>query len=51
MPNERVVRLMEVAMGKAVGSLFVRHPLKFTLGVVINLGGVFALVALIAEAV
>ena len=51
MPNERVVRLMEVAMGKAVGHLFVRRPLKLTLGVVINLGGVFALGELVAEAV
>ena len=37
-------------MGKAVANVFSRHPVKFAVGVIIDLGGLFALVALIVEA-
>ncbi len=38
-------------MGKVVTSAFSRHPVKFAVGAIIDLGGLFALVALIVEAV
>jgi len=37
-------------MGKLVTSAFYKHPVKFAAGAIIDLCGLFALVALIVEA-